>query len=155
MVGGLLVALLGIVPVIRRLITLLGVVPVVCLIALLLITVLIVAVSLPLLIILLIGFAVLLLIAHLAWLLCLIRRYILRAGLCRSFVQNVAVPHVCFLSWLFCGLHWLPGCRDGGLWIRLGLELGSRRLSWLLHRGGYRSAVHYDVHKLVLAVFCE
>ena len=102
-----------------------------------------------------IGFAVLLLIAHLTGLLCLIRRYILRAGLCRSFVQNVAVPHVCFLSWLFCGLYWLPGCRGGGLWIRLGLELGSRRLSWLLHRGGYRSAVHYDVHKLVLAVFCE
>ena len=99
LVGGLLVALLGIVPVIRRLITLLGVVPVVCLIALLLITVLIVAVSLPLLIILLIGFAVLLLIAHLAGLLRLIRRYILRAGLCRSFVQNVAVPHACFLSW--------------------------------------------------------
>ena len=155
LVGGLLVALLGIVPVIRRLITLLGVVPVVCLIALLLITVLIVAVSLPLLIILLIGFAVLLLIAHLTGLLCLIRRYILRAGLCRSFVQNVAVPHVCFLSWLFCGLYWLPGCRDGGLWIRLGFELGSRRLSWLLHHGGYRSAVHYDVHKLVLAVFCK
>lgn len=102
-----------------------------------------------------IGFAVLLLIAHLTGLLCLIRRYILRAGLCRSFVQNVAVPHVCFLSWPFCGLYWLPGCRGGGLWIRLGFGPGSRRLSWLLHRGGYRSAVHYDVHKLVLAVFCE
>ena len=102
-----------------------------------------------------IGFAVLLLIAHLAGLLRLIRRYILRAGLCRSFVQNVAVPHACFLSWLLCGLHWLPGCRGGGLWIRLGFGLGSRRLSWLLRSGGYRSAVHDDVHKLVLAVFCE
>ena len=54
-----------------------------------------------------------------------------------------------------CCLHRLLGRGGRGLRVRLGFRLGGRRLRLLLRGGGHCSSVHDDVHKLVLAVFCE